>query len=70
MEPTEIASRNTEVKRILSKERPDLSPYARIDEKTYNEIIPTVLKGDKTGKDILYSTWRTFDNNYNKDLVK
>jgi hypothetical protein len=69
-EPTEISSRNIEVKRMLSEKHPELSPYKRIDQATYNKIVPEILKDDKMGKNILYSNWKTFDNNYNKDLVK
>jgi hypothetical protein len=70
MEPTEISSRNIEAKRILSKTHPELSPYKKLNEREYNGVVHDILKGDNDGKNLLYSTWKTFDNNYNTDLVK
>jgi hypothetical protein len=68
MEPSETASRNIEVRRMLSKKYPDISPYKKIDEATYNKIKKNI--GMDAGKNLLYSTWETFNDNYNNDLVK
>jgi hypothetical protein len=68
MEPTEVASRNIEIKRMLSKKHPNISPYKKIDEATYNKIINDIDM--EYGGDLLYSTYETFNDNYNNDLVK